>query len=265
MKTSKIIFSLLLGIALLVVQAGTVFAAPALQEGAVAGTVTALECGTDSEGNTIILVTVEDAEGTSQQAGISVELAVSLGLVNLDEGGMPDCDPEEFTAILDGAPEEGLEVEIPSGDIIPVDVGEEEMKHPVGYALSLFFEEIADYEAIMEAHENGAGFGVIAQALWMTSQMESEIDFADVLLAKETGDYSNFVLEDGSTPQNWGQLKKAFLNKAEKNNLGSVMSDKDNDEDTPNNGNGADKDKNKGNNGKGQEKDKNKGKDKKKD
>jgi len=255
MKISKTIFTLLLGGAMLLTQVGTVFAAPAQQEGMVAGTVTALECGTDSEENTIILVTFDDAEGVSQTAGVDLATADSFGLVTLDEGGIPDCNPEAFTAILEGAPEEGLNVEIPSGDILPVE--EEGMMHPVGYVLSLFFEDIADYDAIMEAHENGTGFGVITQALWMASQMDGEVDFADVLLAKETGDYSDFVLEDGTTPQNWGQLKKALSNKDEKNNLGTVMSDKDNSdkgnkEDKTNNG----KEKEKSNNGKNKEKNK---------
>lgn len=263
MKTSKITFTLLLGAAMLMAQVLTVFAAPALQEDTVTGTVSALECGTDAEGNTIILVTFEDAKGISQTAGIDLATADSLGLVTLDGEGTPDCNADAFTAILDGAPEEGLVIDIPSGDILPSE--EDEAKHPVGYVLSLFFDDIADYDAIMEAHENGTGFGVIAQALWMTSQMEGDIDFTDVLSAKETGDYSAFILEDGSVPQNWGQLKKALLNKDEKNNLGSIMSDKDNDEDKINNGNGPDKDKDKSNNGKGQDKDKNKDKDKKKD
>jgi len=263
MKTSKIIFTLLLGVAMLATQIGTGLAAPALQEGTVTGTVTALECGTDGEGNTIILVTFEDANSVSQTAGLDLVTANNLGLVTLDGEGMPNCNPEAFSAILEGAPEEGLDVEIPSEDILPAE--EEEVKHPVGYVLSLFFEDITDYDAIMEAHENGTGFGVITQALWMASQMEGEVDFADVLLAKETGDYSDFILEDGTIPQNWGQLKKALLNKEDKTNLGSIMSDKVNDEDKTNNGNGPDKDKDKSNNGQGQDKDKNKDKDKKKD
>jgi len=269
MKISKYIFTLFLGVAMLTAQVGTVLAAPASQEDSVTGKVTALECGTDSEGNTIILVTFEDAEGVSQTAGVDLETANSYGLVTLDEGGMPDCDPSAFTAILDSAPEEGLTVEIPVGDILPVE--EEGMKHPVGYALSLFFDDVSDYDAIMEAHDNGTGFGVIAQALWLTNKMEGDSEtFLAIVEAKQTGNFEAFALEDGSTPQNWGQFKKAILEGDKKGNLGVVMSGKGQEEDKTNNGIGSDKDKpnngqgqekEKNNNGKGHDKDKNKNKD----
>jgi hypothetical protein len=128
---------------------------------------------------------------------------------------------------------------------------EEESQHPVGAALSMFFSEITDYDTIMAAHENGTGFGLLAQALWLTKKMEGNSDtFLAIVEAKKTKDFSVFVLEDGSTPQNWGQFKKAALNGDKKGNLGVVMSNKGN------NGNGQDKDKDKTNNGNGQDKDK---------
>jgi hypothetical protein len=199
-----------------------------------------------------VVVTLEDALGVSQTMTVTLASAKTLGLISLDEANLPDCSPEAFTAILEAAPEGGLVVEITPEDIVPV---EEEAKHPVGYALSLFFGDIVDYDTIMQAHEDGTGFGVIAQALWMTMKMEGDSDFfTDVLTAKETGDYSAFVLEDGSTPQNWGQFKKAVVNGDKKNNLGSVMSDKDDDGGQTNNGKGPDKDK--GNNGNNKDKDK---------
>ena len=79
--------------------------------------------------------------------------------------------------------------------------------------------------------------------------MTSDI-FLAIVQAKKDKDFSAFVLEDGSTPQNWGQFKKAALNGDKKGNLGVVMSGKDKD----NNGHGQDKDKT--NNGNGQDKDK---------
>jgi hypothetical protein len=234
---------------MLVTQVGAVFAAPSLQEETITGTVTALERGTDGDDNTIILVTLEDAEGGSQTVGIDIATAESLGLVTLLEDGTPDCSEEAFSAILDAAPEDGLVVEIPSDALIPV---EEEPKHPVGAALALFFSEITDYDTIMDAHEDGTGFGLIAQALWMTNKMEGESDtFLAIIEAKKSGDFSAFTLEDGSTPQNWGQFKKAVLNGDKKNNLGAIMSDK---EDKPGNGNGHQNNQN--------NKDKNKDKDK---
>jgi len=245
MNISKYFFTLLLGLALLATQADSALAAPALQDGGIEGTVSALECGTDTEGNTIILATYEETPDAPVE--FDLETAESLGLVTLDDEGNPICTEEALQASIDALYAE-----------------EEEPQHPVGAVLALFFSDYADYDAIMEAHEDGTGFGVIAQVLWMTKQMEGDADlFTEVLAAKESGDYSNFFLEDGSSPQNWGQLKKALLNKDEKNNLGTIMSDKDNDEDNDeektNNGNGPDEDKS--NNGKGPDKDKDKDKD----
>jgi hypothetical protein len=49
--------------------------------------------------------------------------------------------------------------------------------------------------------------------------------FSTILAAKKSGDYSTVVLPDGSTPSNWGQLRKAvFSNEKNLKNLGAVMS-----------------------------------------
>jgi len=150
----------------------------------------------------------------------------------------------------------GMHVSIYLEDVIPQ---EEEPQHPVGAALGLFFDDVTDYATIMEAHDNGTGFGVIAQALWITKNYltdGSEEEFLAILEAKKTGDFSYFdsyFTSEGETPANWGQFKKAIQNGDKKNNLGAVMSDKDN---KSNNGKGQDKEKS--NNGKGHDKDKNK-------
>jgi hypothetical protein len=75
----------------------------------------------------------------------------------------------------------------------------------------------------MEAHTDGNGFGVIAQALWLIKKLGgSANDFVLLLEAKKTGDYQAFVLEDGTIPTSWGQLRRAISS-----NLGNVMSQKD--------------------------------------
>ena len=57
----------------------------------------------------------------------------------------------------------------------------------------------------------------------MSHNYGGDASLAGVILeAKTTGDYSAITLEDGSTPTNWGQFKKALSEK--KNNLGSVVS-----------------------------------------
>jgi hypothetical protein len=120
--------------------------------------------------------------------------------------------------------------------------------------LATFFSDIEgmDYDTIMSAHEGGVGFGVIAQALWVTSELEGDSQlFQDLLYAKQHNDYRAFrdFTEDGTTPKSWGQLRKALLNKK---SLGIVMSTHDNNGNTSNeNGNNKNKDKNKDKNNPG--------------
>lgn len=262
MFKSKILAGILLVTAILFSQTVTVLAAPALQDGSITGKVTALECGTDSEENTTILVTLENAEGASQTVSIDLATADSLGLVTFGEGDLPDCSAEAFAAILDAAPEEGLVVTI-TPDEEPV----EESNHPISVLLAAFFE--VDASVIDDYHDDGYGFGVIAQSLWMSQNLGGDASLAeDILNAKQDKDFETFFenhpeyLTEGDTvPTNWGQFKKAVSDK--KNNLGSVISGQADGDDTPveeaiqpGNGNGnsnkdTDKDKNKDNNGKG--------------
>lgn len=258
MSKTRLILALFIGIAMLAAQAGPALAAPARQEGFLAGTVSAATCETDAAGVTTILLTLQATDGTTQTVRVSQETAVALGILAPDTA----CSEEALTGAV------GLEVSIDSSLVIPDEEEEAGMKHPVAYALSLFFDDITDYDTIMAAHEDGTGFGVIAQALWMTTQVEGDSDvFAAILEAKETGDYSAFALEDGTVPQNWGQFKQAL--KEKKANLGAVMSSMGDGDDVENNavnngngnGNGQDKDKsNNGNKNKDKNKDKNKNK-----
>lgn len=240
MQTSKILIAFALAIAVLVSQVGAVFAAAALDEGTISGKVAKLVCEIDPlTGIKTFLVTVQFIDNTSQTVRLDQLTADTLGLITLTPDGSPDCSPEALRNAR------GMEVTIDSTDIIQ---NEEEALHPVGDALATFFEEIADhdtlYEAIMRAHdENGFGFGIIAQALWLTLKVESSFPeltpgqvFQKILDAKQSGDFSEFASIFGSTPQNWGQFRKAVLDGAKKNNLGVVMSDKD--EDYGNNGDG---------------------------
>jgi len=238
MKNLRFITILSLAVIVLTAQVGSAFAAPSLQESAT-NIVTALECGPDG---TTVLVTYDDGDLNTPgvMVQISIETAVTLGFL---PEGTEICD--ELVVFT------GIDELIDPSLLVPVEV-EEVPQHPVGAALSAFFTDITDYETIMAAHEDGTGFGVLAQALWLTMKMEGNSDtFLAIVEAKKTKDFSEFILEDGSTPQNWGQFKKAVLNGDKKGNLGVVMSSK---EDKANNGNGQDKDKT--NNGNGQDKDK---------
>jgi hypothetical protein len=105
---------------------------------------------------------------------------------------------------------------------------EEPTVHPVASALAAFFADILglNYDEIMDYHEDGMGFGVIAQACWMSYALEGDAtSLSDILAAKKSGDFSSIMLPDGGTAKNWGQFKKAVLSsdRAEKN-LGAIMS-----------------------------------------
>ena len=68
--------------------------------------------------------------------------------------------------------------------------------HPVGFSLAQFFTDLlgVDYDTIMEYHKEGAGFGTIAQALWMTNALEGDTTtFAAIVEAKMNNDYSSIM------------------------------------------------------------------------
>jgi hypothetical protein len=236
MKSIKFLISLSLVFAVSAAQVSAVFAAPA----AVAGIVQSvtLETNTNTAVTTVLLTVV--ANGESQTVRITLESAITLGIVTL--GG--DGNPVINELIL------GQQVEIDPATVI---IDEQMNQHPVGSALATFFSDIndLDYETIMAAHESGTGFGVIAQALWLTRKLDGAADlFVAIIEARKTKDFSAFVLEDGTIPQNWGQFKKVIMD-GKKGKPGIAMTDQGNN----GNGNGNGKDKkdkdDKQNNGRG--------------
>lgn len=261
MDKTKFSLSLILAFSLLLIQVGGASAAPAFQgSSTLVGIVQSITLETDSTtGVTTVVVDLIDDNQSLQRVRVSRETAITLGLVVLNGDGKPGINNLSL----------GLPVDIEPKHVIPV---EAETEHPVGSALATFFSDIAglDYETIMTAHEQGIGFGVIAQALWLTTKLEGNWQIFEALLnAKQTGDYRDFTL-DGSTPQNWGQLRKAILDKDKKNSVGVVMSNSDasgngqgNNEDNDNPGHGNGNNANNGNNdANGNNKDKNKDKNK---
>jgi hypothetical protein len=251
---TKCSLSLVLALILLATQIGGVFAAPAL-EGSIPirGVVQSITLEADTvTGVTMVSVDVVDSDQAAQNVRLSLESAITLGLVVLNGDGKP-----EINHLALGKP-----VEVDSSIVIPSQVVNQ---HPIGSALATFFSDIAgmDYETIMSAHDQGVGFGVIAQMLWLTTRLEGTAEiFEELVHAKQTGDFSAFILEDGSTPENWGQLKKAIFDKNKKNNLGVVISNPHNNGNSngTDNGNG-----NNGNNGQGKEKEKGNGQGKEKE
>jgi len=281
MTRTKILISTMLAVIFLAVQVVAVGAAPAAQDEQPPITGTIVQDGitleTDSDtGTTTVLVTFIDEMGETQTVRLSLEDASALGLVTDDGTGNFIVDETKYDTT----------VEIDPATVIPdeMDDATEEPEHPVGGALSNFFSDLlgVDYETIMDFHDNGTGFGVIAQALWMTNALDGDSDtFAAIIEAKQTKDFSGITLPDGSEPTNWGQFRKAVMSDREKSkeNLGAIMSGRaeqqQGDDETqvdlqtsPNapdrqTGNNKDKNKDKGNgkaNNNGKNKDKNKNK-----
>ena len=245
MKNTKFLVSLTLVFAVLVAQVSAVFAAPAVIIGMVQSIT--LETNTNTAVTTV-LVTVMD-NGKSQTVRITLESAITLGIIILGADGNP-----VINELILGQP-----VEIDPATVI---TNEQMDQHPVGSALATFFSDIIDldYETIMAAHTEGTGFGVIAQALWLTRKLDGDANlFLLIIHAKKNNDFSAFALgDDGTTPKNWGQFKKVVMD-GKKSKPGIVLVDKDNNGAGNGNGNGngnnKEKDKDeKQNNGKGNDK-----------
>ena len=255
MKNAKIFASIFLASVLFLTQFSAVFAAPPTDKAAsIAGTVTEVTLVTDpSTGIITVLVTVTDQAGGTHTVRIGEKTAAKLGLIDYDS-----ADGNPF--IVNPPPSF---VEIDAKNILT----DEERGHPVVTALATYFADIEgiDYDVIMAAHSDGFGFGLIAQSLWLIRKMGgTSEDFLLLLDAKKNNDFSDFPLDDGSTPASWGELKKAVAD----HSLGSIMSkrdksspgenpspagnpnantnkNQDKNKDKPNNGNGN------GNNGQG--------------
>ena len=265
MLNTKLLASLLIVFAVLFGQVGHVAAAPQAQETTpITGTVQSITTETDANGVTTVLVTLLDDQAATQTVRLSVEAAVTLGLVTLD----PTTQEPVVVETQVGQP-----VEIDPTTVIPEETSEESV-HPIAWLLAEFFGE--DPVVVDGYHEDGFGFGVIAQALWISRNLTGTEDVPgdaslaeDILEAKQNKDFEAFFeahpeyVIDGDIPSNWGQFKKALSDK--KNNLGVIVSGQEDPAGTTDpltgqdhgNGNGKDKDKDKGN---GKDKDKNKNK-----
>lgn len=265
MSKAKFFISLVLALSILIGQVGDVLAAPASQASdLLVGIVKSITLEIDPHtGVTTALIKVTSTNQGTQTLRISQETAIAVGLVTLNGDGNPFINVSAL----------GKPIEIDPATVIP---NQQESRHPLGNALTTFFSDVpgVDYNTIMTAHNNGVSFGVIAQALWVTKQLEGNSEvFEKLLIARETGNYSDFAV-DGVTPKNWGQLRKAILDNKKVDKPGNTTAnqdhgnsqsnkdkdkDKDTDEDTDKDkGKGKDKDKDKSNNGNGNDENKDK-------
>ena len=220
MSKTRLLAGVLLVFMLLTVQVGMAAAAPLAQDAPpITGTIQSITTETDANGVTTVLVKILLADQTTQTVRISLAYAVELGLINpTTQEPVP---LEELTE----------DVAIDANQVIADEEPAEEAVHPIAALLAAFFDE--DPSVVNGYHEDGFGFGVIAQALWISQNLtgtEDETGDASlaeqILQAKEDHDYSTFTdfFEDGFVPTNWGQFKKALRENKEKHNLGSIVS-----------------------------------------
>jgi hypothetical protein len=213
MKRAKLYICLLV-VSLLVFTHVLEVAAAGEDVGFITGSIQEIRLETDlNTGVTTVLINLQSVNGDFLWVRISDQTALDLGLLDYDADGNP--------FIVEPLP--GT-IEIDPATILPE---AEEAQHPVGSALATFFSDIPalDYSTIMDIHEEGTGFGVIAQALWITRKLGGdELDFLAIIEARTTGDFGSILLADGSTPLNWGQFRKAVLSGDQQSNLGIVIS-----------------------------------------
>ena len=234
---TKLLTGVLLVLAVLFAQVGTALAAPAAQ----VTTDTFVGLTADPATQTV-LVTYKDTLGVEQTVRISYDTAVQMGLISVD----PTTGAVTVLAKTDDP------ITIDPNTVIP---DQEEPVNPVAAFLAKFFG--LEPAVVQDYHEEGFGFGVIAQALWMQKNLDDDAITAEMILqAKENHNYSTIILPDGTNPTNWGQFRKALLDK--KNNLGVIVSghatvDENGTVTIQNNGQGKGKDNNPGK-GKGKNK-----------
>src|SRR5574341_583613 len=186
MSKSKLLAGLLLVFVLLTSQVGVAAAAPLAQDATISGTMTNIETQTDANGVTTVLVTLLLEDQTTQTVRISLAYAVELGLI--DPTTQEPVPLEDLTEA----------VTIASNEVIPDEAPTEESVHPIAWLLAeFFFPDDPDMASLIDDYheEDGFGFGVIAQALWMsqsiTESQEGDATLEDVagciLTAKRDG------------------------------------------------------------------------------
>ncbi|HLO14437.1 MAG TPA: hypothetical protein VK206_06395 [Anaerolineales bacterium] len=240
MSNTKLFASILLVLAVLFAQVGSVAAASPTQDGTttttISGTITDIQVKTDANGETVVVVTVEGYQ------------PITLTAQEAADNHLYDLDTQQLTAAKDDAVQDMV---VDSADVIPA---EPPQVHPISWLLAEFFSDgdaavanqlavaidsfhNGDFEVNDEGETQVFGFGVIAQALWMSSDVNggtADTDLAgQILIAKQTGDYDitladgTSLFTDGDVPTNWGQFKqalKSFNTENDKHNLGVIVS-----------------------------------------
>lgn len=158
-------------------------------------------------------------DGDTLTYTLTLLAAQTLGLVSTD--AVPVVDESKIGTDVTINPEDMVTptptetpTETPTATPVP---------HPVGSEIADFFG--LDEELVASLHEDGAGFGVIAQACWLSVNLAGDASLCEQIVeAKQSKDFSSIILEDGSTPSNWGQFRKAASGGEKKQNLGMIIS-----------------------------------------
>ena len=173
----------------------------------VTGTIQNIEIKTDGTTTTVV-VTILGKDGITYTVTYSLDEAISMGLVVMN-----GTTPEVVTAKI------GTEITFtptptpsPTPTVAP---------NPVEALIAAFF---GLQPSVVEGfHTGGSGYGVIAQACWMSFQLKGDASECEAILAaKQSGNYSGLGLPEGVTVSNWGQFKKLVQQKGQ--NLGSIVS-----------------------------------------
>lgn len=231
MFNTKLLSSILLVLAILFAQVGNVVAAPPTQDGTtttITGTITNIETKTDANGQTIVLVTVKGATGT-QTVSLSAQEAADQGLFDLNTGQ------------LLAKARDSVELVVDPNNVVPVEEPAQPAVHIISQLLAdFFFKGDPQMASLIDSYHTGEndanqvfGFGVIAQALWMSRDSKGNADVqlaGDILQAKQDKNYKAFFEAHpeyadqfgDNMPSNWGQFKKVLREK--KQNLGVIVS-----------------------------------------
>ncbi len=253
MFKTKLLAGVLLIFVLLTAQVGVAAAAPLAQDAPpITGTIQGITTETDANGVTTVLVTLLLEDQTTQTVRISLAYAVELGLID-----PTTQEPVPLQELTEG-------VTIASTQVISDEEPTEESVHPIAALLAaFFFPDDPDMASVIDGYheEDGFGFGVIAQALWMSESTteDGNVDATAtecILQAKRDGTYDAcFEFGEDPVPTNWGQFKKALRENKDKHNLGVIVSGQADTETVEQlqdeqvqekNGNGHGKDKNNG-------------------
>ncbi len=228
MSNFKMLAGFTMVVAVLITLSGTAMAAPSIAytniivtttpPASITGTVQSITLQTDINNVVSVVVTLTDPSMSLQTVTLSLDEAIKLGLVTLDAAQVPS-----ENSLMIGQ----------SITVDPLVPSAETAENQVGAMIAAFFG--LDYAVVDGFHQEGAGYGVISQACWMSYELQSDASLcADIIAAKKSGDYSMLTLPDGTTASNWGQFKQIFSgHKNPMQNLGAIMSGRADPLETP--------------------------------